>query len=81
VVVIVAAHAHLRATHLEELPACDDDGDGSPRGDTQVLEQMDQEDHATTPFWLAYRPLLTTSLVAISEKSVSPAGRFVQRPV
>jgi len=50
---VVTARAHPRAPSLEGLPAGDDDGDGNPRGNAQVLEQMNQQDHVTTSFWLA----------------------------
>ena len=46
----VAARPDLRAPALDELHNHDDYGDGRPRGDTQVLQQMHQHEHAATLF-------------------------------
>jgi hypothetical protein len=72
--VTAAARAHPRGARLEELPASDDDADGRSRGNTQVLEQMNQEDHVTTSFWgVAARPW-SSSFAVIREQIVSLPG-------
>jgi hypothetical protein len=44
---VVMAAPELRGPAFEEFLAGNDDGDGCPRGDTQVLQQVDQEDQGT----------------------------------
>jgi hypothetical protein len=56
-----------------------------------VLEQMNQEDHVTTSFWLVAAARLflargsrrpwSLSFAGLTEESVSPPGRFPRRPV
>lgn len=52
-VVTVAARPELRGSAREELLGADDDGDGCSGGDTQVLQEMNEEDHGVFSFWLA----------------------------